>query len=241
MNLKNLKKRFILGILFILPVIFLLFLYPSTNNYNPLDIVKTDVLEISNFKSDLGYEVKLEGNLTVLGFLGKNSNERALPALNLKEIIYDKFKGFKKFQVVILVPKGSESQVKLLEKELYQFDELKYWRFAYGDNEEILNVFKSLNSKVVLNENLATDHVFIIDKERNQRGRLDDRENKEIEKNRPVVPLYSYDCIEVAILKNKMASEDMRVLFTEYRQKRKGDFNTDSRREQDLKGNNEEI
>ena len=241
MNLKNLKKRFILGILFILPVIFLLFLYPSTNNYNPLDIVKTDVLEISNFKSDLDYEVKLEGNLTVLGFLGKNSNERALPALNLKEIIYDKFKGFKKFQVVILVPKGSESQVKLLEKELYQFDELKYWRFAYGDNEEILNVFKSLNSKVVLNENLATDHVFIIDKERNQRGRLDDRENKEIEKNRPVVPLYSYDCIEVAILKNKMASEDMRVLFTEYRQKRKGDFNTDSRREQDLKGNNEEI
>ena len=241
MNLKNLKKRFILGILFILPVIFLLFLYPSTNNYNPLDIVKTDVLEISNFKSDLDYEVKLEGNLTVLGFLGKNSNERALPALNLKEIIYDKFKGFKKFQVVILVPKGSESQVKLLEKELYQFDELKYWRFAYGDNEEILNVFKSLNSKVVLNENLATDHVFIIDKERNQRGRLDDRENREIEKNRPVVPLYSYDCIEVAILKNKMASEDMRVLFTEYRQKRKGDFNTDSRREQDLKGNNEEI
>ena len=241
MNFKGLKNRIILGILFLLPVIFLLFLYPSTNNYNTLDIVKTDVLEISNFKSELDDEVKLEGNLTVLGFLGKNSNERALPALNLKEIIYDKFKGFKKFQVVILVPKGSESQVKLLEKELYQFDELKYWHFAYGDNEDILNVFKSLNSKIELDENLATDHVFIVDKERNQRGRLDDRENKEKEKNRPVLSLYSYDCIEVAILKNKMASEDMRVLFTEYRQKRKGDFNTDSRREQDLKGNNEKI
>ena len=241
MDLKNLKKRIILGILFILPVIFLLFLYPSTNNYNPLDIVKTDVLEISNFNSDLIDEVKLEGNLTVLGFLGKNPNKKALPALNLKEIIYDKFKGFKKFQVVILVPKGSERQVKLLEKELYQFDELKYWRFAYGNNEEILNVFNSLNSKVELNENLASDHVFIIDKERNQRGRLDDRENKEIEKNSTEYPLYSYDCIEVATLKNKMASEDMRVLFTEYRQKRKGDFNTDSRREQDLKGNNEKI
>ena len=241
MNFKNLKKRIILGILFLLPVIFLLFLYPSTNNYNPLDIVKTDILEISNFNSDLIDKVKLEGNLTVLGFLGKNSNERALPALNLKEIIYDKFKGFKKFQVVILVPKGSESQVKLLEKELYQFDELKYWRFAYGNNEEILNVFNSLNSKVELNENLATNHVFIVDKERNQRGRLDDRDKKEKEKNSVAYPLYSYDCIEVAVLKNKMASEDMRVLFTEYRQKRKGDFNTDSRREQDLKGNNEEI
>lgn len=241
MNFKDLKNRIILGILFLLPVIFLLFLYPSTNNYNPLDIVKTDVLEISNFNSDLIDEVKLEGNLTVLGFLGKSPQEKALPALNLKEVIYDKFKGFKKFQVVILVPKGSESQVKLLEKELYQFDELKYWRFAYGDNQKILDVFESLNSKIELDENLATDHVFIVDKERNQRGRLDDRENKEKENNNPVIPLYSYDCIEVAILKNKMASEDMRVLFTEYRQKRKGDFNTDSRREQDLKGSNEEI
>ena len=241
MDFKNLKKRIILGILFILPVIFLLFLYPSTNNYNALDIVKTDVLEISSFISDFDDDIKLEGNLTVLGFLGKNSNERALAALNLKEVIYDKFKGFKKFQVVILVPKGSESQVKLLEKELYQFDELKYWRFAYGKNEDILNVFKSLNSNIELNEDLATDHVFIVDKERNQRGRLDDRDKKEKEKNNTVYPLYSYDCIEVATLKNKMASEDMRVLFTEYRQKRKGDFNTDSRREQDLKGNNEKI
>ena len=78
-----------------------------------------------------------------------------------------------------------------------------------------------------------------LDKERNQRGRLDDREDIEKDRNKPIYPLYSYDCIEVAELKNKMASEDMRVLFTEYRQKRKGNFNTDSRREQDLKANNE--
>ena len=154
-------------------------------------------MEISNFISDFDDDIKLEGNLTVLGFLGKNSNERALAALNLKEVIYDKFKGFKKFQVVILVPKGSESQVKLLEKELYQFDELKYWRFAYGENEDILNVFKSLNSNIELNEDLATDHVFIVDKERNQRGRLDDRDKKEKEKNNAAYPLFSYDCIEV--------------------------------------------
>lgn len=241
MNFKDLKNRIILGILFLLPVIFLLFLYPSTNNYNPLDIVNTDVLELSNFKSNSNDEIKLDGNLTVLGFLGKYPDEKALPALNLKEVIYDKFKGFKKFQVVIVVPVGSENQVKLLEKELYQFDELNYWHFAYGDDDEILDIFKSLKSSVELNENFETDHVFIIDKERNQRGRLDDRENKEKQKNMSPYPLYSYNCIEVSELKNKMASEDMRVLFTEYRQKRKGDFNTDSRREQDLKGNNEKI
>ena len=37
---------FYLGVLFLLPVIFLLFLYPSTHNYNPLDIVKTNVNDV---------------------------------------------------------------------------------------------------------------------------------------------------------------------------------------------------
>ena len=238
MNMSNVKKKLILGILFILPVIFLLFLYPSTNNYNALDIVKSDVLEISDFSFNDKDKTTLEGRLTVLGFLGNNPNDYALAALNLKEIIYDKFKGFKKFQVLILASNGSQDKVKLLEKELYQYEPLKYWHFAYGDKEDILKVYNTLLSENKLDENLGTEQVFIIDKERNQRGRLDDREDKEKEKNAPVYPLYSYSCIEIAELKNKMASEDMRVLFTEYRQKRKGDFNTDSRREQDLKGNN---
>ncbi len=240
MNFENLKKKLILGILFFLPVAFLLMLYPSTNNYNALEIVKEDVLEVSDFSSDEEEATTLEGNITVLGFLGNNPNDKALVALNLKEIIYDKFKGFKKFQVLILVPKGSEAEVKLLEKELYQYEQLKYWHFAYGETDDILKVYNSLLSGNDLDTNLATEQVFIIDKERNQRGRLDDREDKAKEKNAPAYPLYSYSCIEIAELKNKMASEDMRVLFTEYRQKRKGDFNTDSRREQDLKGNNEE-
>ena len=240
MKIRDLKNKTILGILFILPVIFLLFLYPSTNNYNPLEIVQTDVLELSNFTSESGEDIRLEGNLTLLGFLGRDAHSKALPALNLKELIYDKFKGFKKFQIIMLVPEGSENEVNKLEKELYQYDKLKYWHFAYGDPDEIIKVFKSLKSHIDLDNNFASNHVFIIDKEKNQRGRLDDRDKKEKEKNAAVYPLLSYDCIEVAELKNKMAGEDMRVLFTEYRQKRKGDFNTDSRREQDIKGNNEE-
>ena len=78
--------------------------------------------------------------------------------------------------------------------------------------------------------------VFIIDRDLNQRGRLDDRTEKEIESNKPIYSLYSYDCVEVAELKNKMAAEDMRVLFKEYRDKRKGNFDDSSqRRSKDLK------
>ncbi|NNK82722.1 MAG: hypothetical protein HKO92_06340, partial [Flavobacteriaceae bacterium] len=226
-----------LAALFLLPVIFLLFLYPSTNNYNALDIVKGDVKEISDFKAKDGFVYKLENQITVLGFLGEKPNENAITALNLKEVIYDKFQGFKKFQVVIVVPYGAEKHVALLKKELYQYDLLKYWHFVYGEASQIKDLFNSLRSEVTLDETLATSNVFIIDKERNQRGRLDNREEKEKEKNIPVYGMFSYDCIEVAILKNKMAKEDMRVLFTEYRQKRKGDFNSTKRRAEDLKSN----
>jgi len=89
-----------------------------------------------------------------------------------------------------------------------------------------------------LREDLSTNDVFIVDKNRNQRGRIDARDEKEVETNKPITTLSAYDCIEVAIIKNKM-SEDMRVLFTEYRQKRKGNFDSTTRRANDLKESNE--
>ncbi|MBQ0788123.1 MAG: hypothetical protein KBT69_11515, partial [Oceanihabitans sp.] len=58
--------------------------------------------------------------------------------------------------------------------------------------------------------------------------------DSEKQKNKPAYQMKSYDCIEVAELKNKM-SEDVRILFTEYRQKRKGNFNSETRRANDLK------
>ena len=229
-------KPVILAILFFLPVVFLLFLYPSQHNYNTLDIVKGDIKELTAFSSTEEETITLQDHLTVLGFLGNQPNTRTLTSLNLKELVYDKFKGFKKFQIVILAPNGTEEAVKALKTELNQYEVLKYWKFVFGTPEDIQTVFKSLRSDMYLDDNLASDAVFIIDKERNQRGRLDDREDYQIEKNQPVFGLFEYDCIEVAELKNKM-SEDLRILFTEYRQKRKGNFNSTSRRADDIKGN----
>ena len=52
--------------------------------------------------------------------------------------------------------------------------------------------------------------------------------------------LTSYNATMVSELKNKLAAEDLRVLFTEYRQKRKGEFNSTLRRAEDLKGEQNE-
>ncbi|MEM9679396.1 MAG: hypothetical protein AAF901_03650 [Bacteroidota bacterium] len=239
MQQNTIRRNIVLGILFFLPVGFLLMLYPSKNNYTPLAIVNEGVVELSSFDAKDEEKFVLEGNITVLGFLGEHPNSKALPVLNLKEMIYDKFLGFKKFQVLMLVPHGTEDEVKLLKKELDQYEPLKYWHFVYGNTDTIQKVFNSLKSERPLNDDLSTNDVFIVDAERNQRGRLDDRSKNEIEADKPVYPLYGYDCIKVSELKNKMAKEDIRVLFLEYREKRKGKFDSSSRRANDLKDINE--
>ena len=53
MNSTSLKKWIILSVLFFLPVIFLLFLYPSTHNYNSLDIVQNNIKAENAWAFDL--------------------------------------------------------------------------------------------------------------------------------------------------------------------------------------------
>ena len=235
MNITKFKKPFVLSVLFFLPVLFLLFLYPSKHNYETLDIIKTDIPELTNFKTIKGTSLQLENQLTVLGFLGETPMDDAFLALNLKELVYDKFRGFKRFQIVILVPESAKEQVKLLEDELNQYEFLEYWKFGFGTKADVLAAYQSLKISTVLDSNLKSSDVFIIDKERHQRGRLDDRDKNEVKNKAPIYGMSAYDCLEISILKNKM-SEDMRILFTEYRQKRKGNFNSTSRRADDLKG-----
>ncbi|MEO6347650.1 MAG: hypothetical protein ABIO60_07050 [Aquaticitalea sp.] len=239
MDKNRVKRNVILGILFLLPVLFLLFLYPAKHHYNTLDIVNMSVSDLSGFTSDSGDNIILKDHITVLGFLGKQPMEAVIAASNVKELVYDKFKGFKKFQVVMVLPKGVNSDVELLKKEIHSYENLQYWHFVFADDEEIRIVYRSLKGNDVLDENLYSDQIFIIDKDLSQRGRLDDRSDNELSKKKPIHDLTSYNAVEVAELKNKM-SEDIRILFTEYRQKRKGNFDSSSRRANDLNGNNEQ-
>ena len=101
-------------------------------------------------------------------------------------------------------------------------------------NVDIKTLYNSLKIESPLKDDLSIDDVFIVDKDLNQRGRLDARSEKQIEEKKPITTLSAYNCIDVSELKNMM-SQDVRILFTEYRQKRKGKFNSTTRRADDLK------
>lgn len=237
MDYKKVSRYVVLGILFFLPVTFLLMLYPATHNYTPLDIVNESVLELKSFSSNSEEKIILKDHITVVGFFGNDPVKNNTVALNLKELVYDKFKGFKKFQVVILMPNGSEKEAAKLKNEISSYEDLRFWHFVFGEFDDLILQFNSLKHFKPLSPNMSSNHVFIVDKDLNQRGRLDDRTDKELEKNKPIYGLNAYDCIEVSEIKNKM-SDDLRILFTEYRQKRKGEFNSDTRRASDLKSEN---
>jgi hypothetical protein len=231
---KNLFKRnLVLGTLFFLPVAFLLFLYPSTHNYKPLDIVNQNLEDLDGFSSPTNDTITLKDYITVLGFLGTDPVENIIAVSNIKELVYDKFKGFKRFQIVFVVPNGAEDEVENLQKEVNRYEEVKFWHYVFGQPSDIQNLYDGLKSNTSLNTDLSTEDIFIIDKDLNQRGRLDDKEKKELETHQPKTPLYSYNCIDIGTIKNKM-SDDLRVLFTEYRQKRKGDFDSSQRRAHEI-------
>tara|TARA_B100001564_G_scaffold277362_1_gene239247 strand:+ start:35079 stop:35867 length:789 start_codon:yes stop_codon:yes gene_type:complete len=233
-KLVNVKKPLVLCILFFLPVIFLLFLYPSKHNYKTLDIVKYDITELNNFHTLNGQDVGLKDQLSVVTFLGKRPMQDPTIALNLKELIYDKFLGFKRFQVLALVPFSAKDQVNQLKKELDAFVPLQYWKFAFASENLIQETYNNFKTSSILSSDLNSSSVFLVDKERNQRGRLDDRTKSQIEQNSTAYGLSSYNVLDISDLKNKM-SDDIRILFTEYRQKRKGTYDSFERRAKDLK------
>ena len=239
MDYKKVGRYVVLGVLFFLPVTFLLFLYPATHNYTPLDVVNTSVLDIDAVSSKTNESIVFKDHITVLGFFGEQPMQKLITGSNLKELVYDKFKGFKRFQIVIVMPKGTESEAETLKKEIASYEDIRFWHFVFVEAEAVKAIFNSLKTNVQLDSNLSTDQVFIVDQDLNQRGRIDDRTDNEKAKEKTVYGLYSYNCIEVSEIKNKM-SEDVRILFTEYRQKRKGEFDSQTRRENDLKEQDEE-
>jgi hypothetical protein len=234
------KRNLVLGTLFFLPVAFLLFLYPSTHNYKPLDIVNHSLNDLDGFSSPNNESIVLKDHITVLGFLGTDPIENIIAVSNIKELVYDKFKGFKRFQIVFVVPDGAQDEVENLQKEVNRYEDVRFWHYVFGQPSDIQNLYDNLKSNTSLKTDLSTEEVFIIDKDLNQRGRFDDKEKKELETNQPKTPLYSYNCIDIGTIKNKM-SDDMRVLFTEYRQKRKGDFDSSERRTNNINQKDEQT
>ncbi|SHF53403.1 hypothetical protein SAMN03080594_10523 [Arenibacter palladensis] len=197
------KKTLVLVTLFILPIVIYLFFASGITNFGRLATLTENVSEIDFATND----VSLEGKITVLGFLGKDVDNKKGNAFNLNQKIYKRFNEFNDFQFVMVMPKGTEQDVEELKKELEQLADIGKWNFVYGDEDDINRIFRSLKTNLSLDGNLSTPYVFIVDKNRVLRGR-DDDEDEGVK--------YGFDTSSVADLNNKM-EDDIKIILAEYR------------------------
>ena len=205
----EIKKRFILGVLLIFPIVVYLFFASGKNNFAKLPVLSKDVLELDIFKSFEKRKVLLKDKITILGYWGDNLNFKKAEALNLNQKIYKRFYQFNDFQFVIIMQENKESNIELLKNELKEGagTDLLKWNFLMGSKENIIKHFNSLNIPLNLGNNLSSPYVFIIDKDKKLRGRNDDEDTG---------TLYGFDARSVAEINKKMI-DDVKVIFAEYR------------------------
>ena len=197
------KKKFVLIILFVFPLVAYMFFASGVTNFGRLPKLQENVADLE----DMSQVERLQDRITILGFLGSNLELKKANAFNLNQKIYKRFYEFDDFQMVMIMPLGTEEKVEDLKKELSGLADIRKWKFVYGSKSQIEKVFNSLNTGLELDENLSTPYVFIVDKERNLRGRNDD-EDEGLK--------FGFDATSVADLNNKM-EDDVKVILAEYR------------------------
>ncbi|MCL9808100.1 hypothetical protein [Flavobacterium luminosum] len=217
------QKKFILILLLALPIVIYLVFATATHNQLFLPTISKNNLELPQWKSLDGKPVVLKNKITILGFIGNDVIKNQGNVFNLNQKIYDKYVGFKDFQVVLIAQKSAELQVKELFEKLAGFtDNMSGYRFLFAEPEEIQTYYDSFHLKSKLSANGSTAEVIIIDKDINHRGRKGkNKEGKEEYRE-------SYNTISAADLHNEM-TDDVKILLREYRlalkrNKTKSDF-----------------
>lgn len=208
------KKFWILFALFIVPLLFYLLLTSGINNFSKLPIVTNQVNDITEFSSSDNEKMSLKGKITVLCFLGDSLLNRKTNALNLNEKIYKHFYQYKDFQMIALLPFGTEAAAEQLKKELGFTTNIENWHFLFGQTNELDAFYKSLQSQTELDNLHYSPLSFMVDKDQNLRGRTDDIDNKD-------GILFGYDASIVSPIHQKMV-DDLKVLLAEYRKSKKG-------------------
>jgi hypothetical protein len=199
------KKNIVLFVLFVLPIVAYLFFASGVNGYTKLPIITPKTADFGNWKSLNGEKVSLNGKVTIVGFSGTDLLKNRGNLFNLNQKIYQRYHDFKDLQFVIICPIGTEGEAKKIVDAFTAFTDVSQWHFIFAPTEEITAYYSQLKLVGKLDKNYGTSLVYILDKERNLRGRKQNKEYKE-----------GYDTFHPADLSNEML-DDFKVILYEYR------------------------
>ncbi|WP_317134276.1 hypothetical protein [Flavobacterium agricola] len=156
--------------LFCLPLLFYVFFASGKNGFTKLPVVTEQIPNIPAWKSLSGDTISLSEKITILGFPGYDLLKEKGNSFNLLQKIYNKNRDFNDFQLVYVLPEGTEADAAQLLKELNPMSDLYRWFFVFAPPAEIAAYYNELELVGDLNEHYFTPNVFIIDKDLNLRG-----------------------------------------------------------------------
>jgi hypothetical protein len=185
-----------------------MFFASGVYNFAKLDTVQEDVLTGKSYPLVLNDSlITFEDKITILSFLGADVETKKAFAFNLKEKIYDKNKDFNDLQFVSLVTPNQSDDIRSFIDAIEYTSEADKWFFVELEADELQTLFESLKTNLELDERHSTASVFIIDKNRNLRGRLEDEDGS---------IRYAYNMASVAELSDEM-KDDVNIILAEYR------------------------
>ncbi|WP_026978833.1 hypothetical protein [Flavobacterium tegetincola] len=214
------KKNIVLFSLFILPIVAYLFFASGVNTFSKLPTLTPSIPEFGNWKSLDGEKVQLQGKITILSFGGTDVLKNRGNYFNLNEKIYQRYHKFNDLQFVVLSPIGTEKDVTVFKNQLAASTDMTQWKFVFASPEEIATFYNQLKlKKDELTANYGNNNVYIIDKDRNLRGRKlnSEKEYKE-----------GYSMFYVSELHNEMM-DDFKIILYEYKAALKKNHNATKR------------
>ncbi|GGE97804.1 hypothetical protein [Flavobacterium limi] len=204
------KKNIVLFVLFVLPIVAYLFFASGVNSFTTLPVITPKIADFGDWKSLNNKKVLLDKKITVLGFAGSDILSNRGNYFNLNEKIYKRYNGFEDLQFVVLCPLGTEKEAQKIVDALSPFTDVKNWNFVFASKEDIQKFYNQLHLKGKLDKNLGTSNVYIVDKERNLRGR------KGLAKDQKEEYKEGYNTFHPSELSNEML-DDFKIILYEYR------------------------
>ncbi|HEY0091191.1 MAG TPA: hypothetical protein VGB43_01780 [Flavobacterium sp.] len=199
------KKSAVLFILFILPIVAYIFFASGINSFSKLPVVTPNVPDFGAWKSLRGDQLSLDNKITILGFGGNELLKNRGNLFNLNQKIYQQYHEFKDLQFVMVCPLGTEKDAQYILTQLGTFTDMSHWHFIFASPNEIQSFYSGLKLKEKLDSSFGTPNVYMIDKQRNLRGRKESEEYKE-----------GYNTFHPSELSNEML-DDFKIILYEYR------------------------
>jgi len=199
------KKRILLSLLFIGPLAFFIFLSLGEVNFKPCEIYSKSIIDIPTLSSN--NTVAFADKISIVHFLGTNPASKDTQTFNINEVVFKKLAKYKKFQMITFYVNSNNSEVQDLQKRLTKTagDKFYKWKFVCLDSLKTKRLYNALKSNQKLDVNFASNSAFIIDKNRNQRGRTDDDKIGE--------QVFEYNMLKVNDLKNKLLTDTQNVIY----------------------------